>query len=504
MIHKIKALYDNGDGLSIRQISEQLALSRNTVCKYIKLGEDQIQELENDSSRSKLLDEYRSYIVYLLGEFPNLSAVKMARKLRAKYGEVPASDRSLRRYINQLRQQVSLAQKRYFEPIIDDVPGVQCQVDPGELRGVSVNGTECTIYFVVFVLSYSRQMYVGLSFKPLDTERFIQLHDEAFRFFGGVAEECVYDQTKLVVIAEQYRELELNQRFKQYATAAAFRIHACEGYDPQSKGKVEAGVKYVKQDCFYGERFESRQALEDHVQEWLAQVANRRIHGSTGQPPEQLFKRDEQSQLKPYLSPACIYRQNSLETRLVDKTGLISYQGNKYSVPMAWQQARVGVSEADEQLLINDIESTEIIAEHPLCWEKGRIIKNYNHYRDKDSQSSQLEAQIAAKLGDDLANALCQQLKNTEPKIYRHQLIALKKAFNDLQGADFALLNVLSQRQGMTAGKIKKHLEAERLARAKGRDSEDTSLSSAQRLNRVDLSAYEQLGRSSGQQVEHG
>lgn len=89
-------------------------------------------------------------------------------------------------------------------------------------------------------------MYVGLSFKPLDIQAFIRLHYEAFRYFGGMPEECVYDQTKLVVISEEYREIVVNQRFHEYATAAGYRIHACEGYDPESKSKAEAGVKYVK------------------------------------------------------------------------------------------------------------------------------------------------------------------------------------------------------------------------------------------------------------------
>src|SRR3546814_18615976 len=81
-----------------------------------------------------------------------------------------------------------------------------------------IGGLERVVHFVVFVLSCSRLMYVGLNFRPLDTERFIQMHDEAFRYFGGVTEECIYDQTKMVVINEQYRELTLNQRFHQYAT----------------------------------------------------------------------------------------------------------------------------------------------------------------------------------------------------------------------------------------------------------------------------------------------
>ena len=54
-------------------------------------------------------------------------------------------------------------------------------------------------------------------------------------------QECVYDQTKLVVIHEIFRELGLNQRFHQYATGAGFHIRACEGYDPESKGMIIVG-----------------------------------------------------------------------------------------------------------------------------------------------------------------------------------------------------------------------------------------------------------------------
>ena len=128
---------------------------------------------------------------------------------------------------------------------------------------------ETTVYFVVFVLSYSRLMHVVASPRPVDTAALIRMHDAAFRAFGGFPKECVYDQTSLVVIAETFRELTLNERFHRYATTVGFRIRACEGYDPESKGKVEAGVKYVKQDGLYGETFADFPALEAH----LAQLA---------------------------------------------------------------------------------------------------------------------------------------------------------------------------------------------------------------------------------------
>jgi len=252
VIHKIKALHNEGDGLSIRSIACQLGISRNTVRKYLRMDEAAIGEQQSNRTRHKQLDDYRDYIVTLLEQFTNLSAVKVLRKLKERHPELGVSDRSARRYIKVLKETVSLRQKRYYEPV-ESLPGVQCQVDGGELRGVLVGGEAATVHFVVFVLSYSRLMYVGLSPRPIDTATFIRLHDAAFHYFGGRPEECVYDQTRLVVLHEQYRELELNQAFAAYATAAGFRIHACEGYDPESKGKVEAGVKYVKGNALAGQ-----------------------------------------------------------------------------------------------------------------------------------------------------------------------------------------------------------------------------------------------------------
>lgn len=127
-----------------------------------------------------------------------------------------------------------MRQQRYYEPVIDMVPGVQCQIDAGELRAVSIGGVETTIYFVVFVMSYSRLMYVTVTDKPINTKMFINMHDEAFSYFGGLVEECVYDQTKLVAIKEEYREVWFNEEFYRYAAYCRFDIRVCEGYDPES------------------------------------------------------------------------------------------------------------------------------------------------------------------------------------------------------------------------------------------------------------------------------
>jgi hypothetical protein len=334
----------------------------------------------------------------------------------------------VRRYNQALKDEISFKQRRYYEPVIDMMPGVQCQVDGGELRGVMIGGKEITVYFMVFVLSYSRLMHVSVSAQPIDTQTLIHQHDAAFRYFGGMPQECVYDQTKLVVIHETFRELALNQRFHQYATAAGFHIRVCEGYDPESKGRVEAGVKYVKQNGLYGETFTDWKHLETYLADWLDTVANKRVHGTTGHQPGAHYERDEKTKMQPYLTPACVANKPAAaDTRQVDKTSLIAWQSNKYSVPMAYQSAKVGVSAHAGQLLITDLASGELIAEHTISLEKSQIIKNTHHYRDMTQRVEALETALEQQLGDSASQRLCALLKATSPKIYKDQLLGAKQ-----------------------------------------------------------------------------
>jgi len=352
MIHKIKMLHDNGNGLSMRQIRDELGISRNTVKKYLRMDEEAICNHFSNREREKKLDQYKEWIVHLLQKFPKLTSVKIRRKMKEKFPEFEMSDRSFRRYVGRLKSEHPVKQVRYYEPVIDMIPGVQCQVDPGELRNVMIEEKPVSVYFVVFVLSYSRLMYVATSFIPINTEVFIRMHDEAFRYFGGVPEECVYDQTKLVVIHEEFREVRYNEAFYQYATSARYDLRVCEGYDPESKGKVEAGVKYVKGDFFYGEEFASRSDLNQRLSSWIDAVANCRTHGTTQQVPLEVFERLEQHTLKEYLKPPLANKNVRGETRRVDKTSLISWKTNKYSVPLPYQSCSVLVESRENTLFI--------------------------------------------------------------------------------------------------------------------------------------------------------
>lgn len=461
MIHKIKLLYDNGNGYSIRAIANELQVSRNTIRKYLQMNEEEICRYFKNRERTKKLDQYKEYIICLLKKHERLSAVKIKRKLKSKGIILTVSNRSVRRYVNRIKQNTAVKQKRYYEPVIDMVPGVQCQVDPGEIRNVPVGDKFITVYFVVFVLSFSRQMYVASSKQPINTEIFIRMHDEAFRYFDGVCEECVYDQTKLVAIREEFREVWFNERFYQYALTAQFDIRVCEGYDPESKGKVESGVKYVKNDFFYGDTFDSFDQLKTDLCNWVDTVANKRIHGTTMKKPEEVYSLVEQSKMRSYLQPGMIFDVNG-EKRNVDKTSLISYKSNKYSVPMIYQTSTVMIRQDGTKLIIYNTESSDIIARHDICEGKGHIIKNTNHYRDLRKCIKDLEKDIANIVGNELGQKLCTILKASSPKIYRDQCTGLIKVVkqysckHDINN----LFELLVKRPRLTVTFIRDYLKA--------------------------------------------
>jgi transposase len=462
MIHKIKAMYDEGRGASIRAITEELKISRNTVRKYLAMSEEEIAAYQERKGRTKRLDVHRTYIVHLLETYPRLSAVKILRKLQAAHGELSVSSRTMRRYIEGLREEVVPQQERYYEPVLDMAPGVQCQVDGGELRGVMIDGVETTVYLMVFVLSYSRLMYVAASPRPIDTAELIGMHDAAFRYFGGRPRECVYDQTKLVVIEEEFRELSLNERFARYATTVGFRIRACEGYDPESKGKVEAGVKYVKNDGLYGESFGSWSELTAHLLQWLEETANARVHATTAQVPRAHYAQEEKPAMATYLSPPGIaeLQGDQPQTRKADKTGLIAFKANKYSVPLAYQRSRVGVTEEHGRLVICDLHTGEVVARHALSCGKGEITKNTHHYRDREKRIAALEEELHERLGEPLGRRLCALLKASEPRIYKDQLQGAKQVLGAYEELELALIECLCEKPYLSARMLREYLEA--------------------------------------------
>lgn len=366
-------------GKSQRSISRELGINRRTVKKFSEMGVSEVSAyFDKGIERRSGFDSAKEFIKAKLIAYPDLRSSNLYHQVRERYPELKLSERAFRNYAFKLKGKLSLPSKpqRYFEPVTDWETGVYMQVDPGEKSVVLSNGKMMKVYFVSFVLCYSRQMFVHYSTQAYNTDLFIEAHLCAFQSFGGLPRIGVYDQTKLVAIREEYREVLYNEKFQRFFLEHGFQAQVCEGYDPQSKGMVEKSIDYIKASFLNGREFNGIEDVRYQSNSWLQEVANEREHQTTLRKPSELFKEEQIS-----LQPLTINHHPS-EQRRVDKTGLISYRGRSYSVPYLYQGKLVEVHCSGSNLYVTDLLSRELLAEWDTTKHQSRINKNSNHYVD--------------------------------------------------------------------------------------------------------------------------
>ena len=106
------------------------------------------------------------------------------------------------------------------------------------------------------------------------------------------------------------------------------------------KGKDERGVGYVKSNALAGRQFATWAAFEAHLEQWTREVADIRVHGTTGEPPIVRFERDEAAALQP-LAGRPPFQQTRELVRRVQADYCIEIDGHAYSVP--WRLVGAGV-----------------------------------------------------------------------------------------------------------------------------------------------------------------
>ena len=160
---------------------------------------------------------------------------------------------------------------------------------------------------------------------------FIDCFIEAFEYFEGIPERVKIDNLKAAILKANFYEPEYQKEFKQFADYYNFLIDPCKVRQPQEKGKVESGIKYVKNNFFKGRSFKNRNDMEYQLNEWQENVCNKRIHGTTRKVPEIVFQEIEKNKLKklPYKKWESFW----IEKRKVSTTSHIMTDCNYYSVP---------------------------------------------------------------------------------------------------------------------------------------------------------------------------
>ncbi len=270
------------DGLNVSQIAHLLALDARTVSHW--LAQTHFRP-RHSSPRSSKLDPYKRTIRQLIENHP-YSATQVFQRLREDGYEGGIT--IVKDYLATVRPRRAPA----FLTLAF-APGECAQVDWGHYASVSVGNTRRKLSFFVMVLCYSRLMY--LEFTVSQTmEHFLACHQHAFEFFGArVPGKIMVDNLKSAVLQRLTGQAPVfNPRYLDFAQHHGFQIVPCAVGKGNEKGRVEAGVGYVKKNLLGGLDIPNFNALNLVARQWLDTIANQRIHGETRRRPVELFEQE--------------------------------------------------------------------------------------------------------------------------------------------------------------------------------------------------------------------
>lgn len=245
----------------------------------------------------------------------------------------------------------------------ETAPGLQAQVDWKEnLKMISKHGELFEVNIFLMVLGYSRAKFVKLTSDKTQKTLFFCMN-EAFKHFGGIPREILFDNMATVVDRANSRigNVKLNIKFLQYSKDIGFTPITCRIYRPQTKGKVESLARLVDRLLVYNNEFENYEELEKIVNLFMKEINNEISQGTNIKPIERLKKETKYLIPLPNQDILNAYTTSPKEYK-VSKESMISYKGKKYSVPTYLIGKSVSVVETDEYIHI--YYTTNLVTKH--------------------------------------------------------------------------------------------------------------------------------------------
>lgn len=259
---------------------------------------------------------------------------------------------------------------------IETKPGYVAQVDFGHIR--KIYDDECNdyvkAYVFVMVLGYSRDAYREIV-KSQDTTTWCNCHINAFEYFGGVPEVIIPDNLKSAIIKASFMDPVANRSYADLARHYGFQIDPCLPGSPEHKGKVESGVKYVKNNFLPLREFRNFTDANEQLMQWEQKTARVRTHGTTRRQPKELFEKYERKALKPL--PRDRFEITLWKDLKVSRDIHVQCDYAYYSVPYELRGEQVLLRKTSSQIAI--FHENELVAVH-FPAPKGKRRTNYEHY----------------------------------------------------------------------------------------------------------------------------
>lgn len=392
-------------GTSKRQIAKSLNLDRKTVRRIISKYNECGMESQAPYEKGSKVFEWHDEVIKLLEK--DLSFVRINEELQAL--GFSGSYSSLTRYLRKIKINNDICIRFHT------LPGEEAQVDFGDIgRKYDADEKLRKAYIFNMRLSYSRKDYYKIVFDQ-KVNTWIQCHIDAFKYFCGVPKVIKLDNLKSAIIFANFYDPIYQEQYKRFADHYGFLPAPCRVREPQEKGKVESGIKYVCNNFFAGRKFSCHKEMVDALENWNIRC-NNRIHGTTKQKPDELFNNEEFGAMLSL--PESEFDLSSWHIRKVGKDCHISLDNSYYSVPSKYAGTEVEISLGAE--IVRIYASGQMVAIHSRSSSKGSFITNRSHWPEYKLQYPEspeyqdkciLEMQDIGEYGDKMLSFVREQQK---------------------------------------------------------------------------------------------
>lgn len=429
MWYKVRELFLKGQTFS--QISRNLGIHRETASRYAKMEESVF--LSSDTYRRSFthkLDRYENFVLEELQSCPSYSSKQIEDHLKERYGKdlKEVCSKTIFNFVIHIRAKYGIPKdnkdSRQMEKLPESPYGEYGQVDFGEYWMKREDGHHMKIYFFVMILSRSRYKFVYFDTRPFTSATSIYAHELAFQYYGGRPEKLIYDQDKVFLHDENLGDLEFTRKFQAFVDTVHFQPIFCRKSDPQSKGKVENAVKYVKINFLKGRTFKDIESLNKECLSWLERTANGSMHHGIFRIPSEEFAL-EAPLLQPYygipVAPTLEMKEYN-----VRKDNTISFHCSSYTVPAGTYKnasTRVLVEVEDGNLHIYSKESGKTLAIHPIALTRGCLVQDPSHKVIRGGGISDKELEILKYVGENESLELyLAGIAKSKPRYYSKNL----------------------------------------------------------------------------------
>ena len=416
-----------GMGWSIRRIARELHLSRERVRRIVASNSDKRDttgdiRIKQKTNRASKLDPYKEYIGDLLEKYPDITGQRVFEHLQEKGFDGRTT--IVRDYVKSIREVGSKTPVR----MVETLPGQRAAHDwsdyniqftskePGELTKVTFFG---------YILGYSRRQYVSVVEDKKQDTLFRELI-AAFIYMGGVPKEIKSDNQKACVYRWEPGNPIYNDKYLAFATWYRFTPQTITPANPTENLKIERPFYYLEKSFLNARKFKDTEDLRSQLQQWLNEVNDLRIHGTTKRRPIDMYTEEH-----PYLQalPKNHYDTSHVAHLVVNQESCVQWKGYLYVVPQKYIYDLCPVRITEKEVIVYSSDGKQL-AVHPLA-KKGQQGRYVGVHQKRGKKTDLPVSDVISRLesfAPDMALYI-EQIKRHKPHSWRshlRRLLALK------------------------------------------------------------------------------